>query len=291
MKKLLLLLALASLGFAAAFAAPKLMPAPSVRVPMAEMGPVDLAMTFRLAEPKAKADKPLSLWATYYDLPVIKSAPDDKSARPLLGKNGKAISSPLSPRDWCNVAMQGSAWVKEADGSSTAYVYIDSNGPDQVDCAKSFGDLSDEIKDATRHARFAAFHHPYACDVRPIPLMAYRTIAVDSTRIPMGTVLYVPDLVGRSFWMNGEFYIHDGYVVASDRGGAIRGNHIDLFVDEGVAMPFRDVVTSSKRDTFDAFVVPRDSPAAKALLASRTEVCSDVKGPGRRGKSAKPGKV
>jgi 3D (Asp-Asp-Asp) domain-containing protein len=291
MKKLLLLLALASLGFAAAFAAPKLMPAQSIRIPMAEMGPVDLAMTFRLPEPKAKGDKPLSLWATYYDLPVIRAAAEDKSAKPLLGRNGKAISAPLSARDWCNVAMQGSAWVKNPDGSSTAYVYIDSNGPDQVDCAGSFGDLSDEIKDATRRARFAAFHHPYACDVRPIPLMAYRTIAVDPNRIPMGTVLYVPALVGRSFWMNGEFYIHDGYVVASDRGGAIRGNHIDLFVDEGVAMPFRDVVTSSKRDTFEAYVVPSDSPSARALMASRTEVCRDIKGPGRRGSSVKPGKI
>jgi hypothetical protein len=111
--------------------------------------------------------------------------------------------------------------------------------------------------------------------------MAYRNIAVDEDRIPMGTVFFVPELAGRSFWMEGEFYVHDGYVIASDKGGAIEGNHIDLFVDDGVAMPFRDVVTSTKKDTFEAYVVAKDDPAARALMASRTEVCSDAP---RRGK-------
>jgi 3D (Asp-Asp-Asp) domain-containing protein len=286
MKRLLLLLALASLGFAAAFAAPRLVASAAiVRVPTAPLGPVEQAMNFLLSAPAAEAQtQPVDLWATYYDMPTVRpAAATDASAKPLLDRRGRAISAPLSREDWCNVAMQGSAWVKNPDGSQTAYVYIDSGGPDQMDCGAHFGDLSPAIKYATRHARFAAFHHPQGCDVRPIPLMAYRNIAVDADRIPMGTVLFVPGLQGRSFWMNGEFYVHDGYVIASDKGGAIKGNHIDLFVDDGAAMPFRDVVSSNRRDTFQAYVVPRDAPAAQALMATRSEICRDVRGPGRRG--------
>ncbi len=106
-------------------------------------------------------------------------------------------------------------------------MYVDSRGPEQVVCDKYFGELSGGIKSATRRARFQPFHHPQACDVRTIPLMAFRTIAVDRDRIKMGTVLYIPSLRGRTFWNNGEIFTHDGYVIASDTGGAIEGNHID----------------------------------------------------------------
>src|SRR5262249_45606807 len=149
---------------------------------------------------------------------------------PLLGRNGKAISPPLSIADWCDAAMQGSVWVDNGEDEPTAYMYVDSGGPDQVTCDRHFGDLSETIKIATRHARFVPFHHPKACDVRTIPLMAFRTVAVDPAVFKIGTVLYVPSLRGKGFWLDGQLYAHDGYVVASDTGGAIEGNHIDMFV-------------------------------------------------------------
>jgi 3D (Asp-Asp-Asp) domain-containing protein len=53
-----------------------------------------------------------------------------------------------------------------------------------------------------------------------LPLRFYRSIAVDPSVIPLGSRVYVPA------------YRHDGYggwFVAQDTGGAIGGNHIDVY--------------------------------------------------------------
>lgn len=238
------------------------------------------ALTFQLAAPLPESvGDARELWATWYHMPTVEAAKD--GGLPLTGKNGKAISASLKERDWCDAAMQGSVWVRDANGEQTAYVFIDDNGPVQTNCDAQLGNLSDGIKAATRRARFAAFKHPRGCDVRPIPLMPYRTIAVDPKRFKMGTVFYVPALVGEAFWLEGELFEHDGYVVASDRGGAIEGNHIDIFVADVARDPFPHVIKSRAGATFEAFIVHADDPAAKALKASHDEVCEGVAGPGR----------
>ncbi len=63
------------------------------------------------------------------------------------------------------------------------------------------------------------------------PLAPFRSIAVDSKVVPIGTKLYIPALdglrmPGRAPWGG---FVHDGCVIADDRGGAIRGNEIDFF--------------------------------------------------------------
>jgi 3D (Asp-Asp-Asp) domain-containing protein len=64
------------------------------------------------------------------------------------------------------------------------------------------------------------------------PLEPFRTVAVDPTRIKLGSLLYVPALDGVR--MPGRApvggFIHDGCVVAGDTGGGIKGAQIDLFV-------------------------------------------------------------
>ena len=67
-----------------------------------------------------------------------------------------------------------------------------------------------------------------------------------------------------------------------DRGGAIEGNHIDMFVDNAAGKPFPDIVRSNSRYTFEAFIVPKEDPAALALAAAHAEVCKDSDGPGRK---------
>ena len=44
-------------------------------------------------------------------------------------------------RDWCEAALQGSVSIKQG-GKSTAYVYVDSNGPEQTNCDEFLGTLS-----------------------------------------------------------------------------------------------------------------------------------------------------
>jgi 3D (Asp-Asp-Asp) domain-containing protein len=64
------------------------------------------------------------------------------------------------------------------------------------------------------------------------PLQPFRTVAVDPRVVPLGTLLYVPLLEGRTMpgrppWGG---FVHDGCVVADDTGGHIDGQRLDLFV-------------------------------------------------------------
>ena len=59
-------------------------------------------------------------------------------------------------------------------------------------------------------------------------LAPYRTIATDQTKIPLGTVLYIPEARGNKIQVGDKTIIHDGYFFVGDRGGAIKDNHIDF---------------------------------------------------------------
>ena len=65
------------------------------------------------------------------------------------------------------------------------------------------------------------------CKVVPM-----RTLAVDKTLIPRRTVVFIKETVGLKM-PNGA--THDGYWYASDVGGAIKGERIDLFTGTGKA--------------------------------------------------------
>src|SRR5262249_45940526 len=63
-------------------------------------------------------------------------------------------------------------------------------------------------------------------------LVPFRSVAVDNEVIATGTRLYVPDLdglimPGAAPWGG---FVHDGCLVADDRGSAIGGQHLDFFV-------------------------------------------------------------
>lgn len=63
-------------------------------------------------------------------------------------------------------------------------------------------------------------------------LQPFRTVAVDPGVIKLGSLLYIPELEGRTMpgrppWGG---YVHDGCVVADDTGGGIKGHQLDLFV-------------------------------------------------------------
>lgn len=62
---------------------------------------------------------------------------------------------------------------------------------------------------------------------RPVPM---RTVAVDPRYIPRRTRLFIPETVGMRM---PDGSIHDGYWYASDTGGAIRGQKIDLYTGHG----------------------------------------------------------
>jgi 3D (Asp-Asp-Asp) domain-containing protein len=65
-------------------------------------------------------------------------------------------------------------------------------------------------------------------------LRPFRSVASDPGVVPTGTVLYIPDLDGVE--VPGEppwgGFVHDGCVVADDRGSAIGGAQLDFFVGQ-----------------------------------------------------------
>lgn len=62
---------------------------------------------------------------------------------------------------------------------------------------------------------------------RPI---AMRTVAIDPRVVPRRTRLFIKETVGMQM---PDGTVHDGYWYASDTGGAIKGNKIDLYTGHG----------------------------------------------------------
>ena len=57
-------------------------------------------------------------------------------------------------------------------------------------------------------------------------VVAMRTAAVDRKTVPKGSILFIKETVGLKM---PDGSAHDGYWYASDTGGAIKGQRIDLF--------------------------------------------------------------
>ena len=234
--------------------------------------PAELARTFALPAPPADAlGQDLRLWGTHYHTEVVSPAAGGMESISLIGRDDSAISAGLSVRDWCAAALQGSVSVRRQDGPARTYIYVDSNGPEQADCDQYLGQLPDGVKLATRRARFKPLNHPMGCGTRRAPLMPFRTIAVDPAVIPMGQVIFVPQLRGLEFTLDGKALYHDGYLIAGDHGGAVEGRHIDVFTNEDT--PLEKLFSGSSTDMFDAYPVASSNPMATALKDRQNEAC------------------
>lgn len=69
-----------------------------------------------------------------------------------------------------------------------------------------------------------------ALDSLGCKVVAMRTAAIDKSLIPRRTILFIKETVGLSM---PDGSAHDGYWYASDVGGAIKGQRIDLFTGSG----------------------------------------------------------
>ena len=68
---------------------------------------------------------------------------------------------------------------------------------------------------------------PFGLDARGRGLVPFRTLAVDPSVVPLGTVVYLPSLDGVRL-PSGE--THDGLCLAQDTGQGIEGRRVDIFV-------------------------------------------------------------
>jgi 3D (Asp-Asp-Asp) domain-containing protein len=203
--------------------------------------------TFSFHEPTANdLSTKLNLWATYYLLPQLTDGSGDYALRDM---NGAELGPKLSLKDWCNSALEGSVRIIDKSGDAKTYNYSGVTGSYAVDCRKIF-------KLDVSKTKFRAARGPYGDGLDDLILAPYRTIATDNSRIPIGTVLYIPEARGAKITLkSGRVITHDGYFFAGDKGGAIKDNHIDVFIGTHTDAPFFPWIRSNQTKTFTAYIV------------------------------------
>lgn len=201
--------------------------------------------------------KPLRIWATTYR---IYTARESAGGLPLLDPEGKPISPPIAPNDFCRGAVQGGIRVLARSGEGTLYTFSSAAGEAQVDCSEHIRRKAAWV-DAVGRSRFKRTRTPFGVGSGNEALVPLRSIAVDKDVVPLGSVLYIPAARGvKVRGIDGKTLVHDGYFYAADTGGAVRGHQVDVFLGFARGNPFPSFIRHSARHgRFDAFFV--DDPA------------------------------
>lgn len=212
-------------------------------------------ITFNFPEPtEAVKEKKLTLWSTFYFVHRAKAsnAPD---AIPLKDSSGNSLGVKLSQKDWCTAALEGTVQVQIDSTTLKTYNFAKTGTNAQTNCISFFPSLKNEVVKAMNRSLFAPAKGEFGDGSGGFILVPYRTIAVDKTVIPLGTVIYIPSARGKEVILpSGTKVKHDGYFFTADVGGAIKGNHIDTFLGITDKNPFPHV-KSDKTKTFEAFII------------------------------------
>lgn len=203
--------------------------------------------TFSFPEPSNNDwAKKITLWATYYYLPQIT---DGGGNYPLRDMQGQELGPRVSLREWCDSAMEGSVRISFKNGEAKTFNYAGVTTSDRVDCSSIFR------HDVSR-TKFREAIGPYGDGIESYILAPYRTLATDAEVIKPGTVVYIPEARGALITLaNGKVLTHDGYFFAGDKGGAIKGNHVDVYIGTHKKAPFFPWIKSNESKTFNALVI------------------------------------
>jgi 3D (Asp-Asp-Asp) domain-containing protein len=205
---------------------------------------------FNLPAPVALGE-PLRLWATWYHVAIVEAIPD---GFPLLSVAGQPISPPIPGRDWCLGALQGVLAIRASDGTLKTYTYEKESPSEELDCGEYFKRPRASWTRAAGRSRFDVSRGPFGDGAGGYQVVPFRSLAVDTKVIPLGTVLFIPAARGVEITLpSGRKARHDGYFFASDRGGGIKDNHVDVFVGHWAENPFPSFVSSTPTRTFEAY--------------------------------------
>ena len=210
-----------------------------------------LADTFSYAQPPLGGQM-LKLWSTRYYVHYVDSATGTDAA-PLYRPNGSSLDVSIPKSQFCFCALQGTVVVRSG---TITNVYNAAGLTTRRSATCAYAKLKPEVNERLGRQAWTQVtgNGKFGLGVQSYRLVPFRTIAVDKKTIPYGTVLFIPALKGVMFDDNGTQRTHDGYVLAGDTGGAIKGNHIDFFTGSytGPPPPF---VKSNKAGLFNAQVV------------------------------------
>jgi 3D (Asp-Asp-Asp) domain-containing protein len=223
---------------------------------------------FNFQEPENNALlTPLTLWSTQYYIHEFQSG----GSIPIVYANGSPSGLYADTCDFCEAALEGTAYVKDSSGTISVINFARSGDSSFVNCRAckkyAFSKLRAESWGRTLWTKSEGFGD----GVKNYRLIPFRTVAVDKTVIPYGTVIYIPKVKGELVNLpNGEQVIHDGYFFAGDTGGAIKKNHIDIFTGIYTGNPFPEVIKSNESKTFGAMIVT-DTNIINALTEMHTK--------------------
>ncbi|CCI06568.1 MAG: hypothetical protein IM504_00975 [Microcystis sp. M038S2] len=222
--------------------------------------PVLIALTesqiiFDFPEPtEGVKDKKLTLFSTFYFVHQAQSS-SATDAIALKNSSGTSLGVKLSKKDWCTAALEGTVQVKTDSNTLKTFNFATTGTTAQTNCKPFFPSLKEAIIRAMNRSLFAPAKGFFGDGSGGFILVPYRTIAVDKTVIPLGTVIYIPDARGKEVILpSGKKVKHDGYFFAADVGSAIKGNKIDTFLGITNKNPFSHVKSDPSK-TFTAFVI------------------------------------
>ena len=212
---------------------------------------------------KLSPNKKLTLWATFY---YVHEAPFDDSGIPLIDPDGHQTGAKLKSCDWCDAAVEGTVYTTDKNGKKITLNYANT-GPEQaVDCDASCYKYRNYKNKKVGYSLWVPAGGEFGDGVSGYKLVPYRTIAVDKSVFPIGTLIFIPDAVGVEIVLpDGSKSKHDGYFFAADMGGDIKGDHIDVFLGLHGINPFSFVRSNSEK-TFTAYQV-KDSQVEQALTS------------------------
>ena len=203
---------------------------------------------------------PVMVWATIYRL--VDGSPSSGGV-PIRAMNGREIGPAVARRDWCAGALAGSMRV-----SGQVYNFAGVTGGAQANCPHN----------PSERVRWQRSPFPYGTGSRSNPLRPFRTIACDLGWVSgsrpwvaggypeFGQELYIPAADGVVL---PDGTVHDGIFTCGDTGGAVTGNHIDVFLGpmqgtmaQVIAQNPFDFVSQGDNREFEAILLPmRAAPA------------------------------
>lgn len=200
--------------------------------------------------PDSILSDPVTLWATEYYVHITQS----EGAIPYLSTQGDTLGYFSDTCDFCTACLEGTVFI-EGETSGRVVLNYDSRADTSlINCRACPKFVASSLNVESWGSVRWKISEGFGEGVKGYKLVPYRTVAVDPNVIPYGTVLYIPDAVGVEYELGDESYSHNGFFFAGDTGGAIKGNHIDVFTGIDDSHPF-NFVQSNASKTFEAFIV------------------------------------
>jgi 3D (Asp-Asp-Asp) domain-containing protein len=159
--------------------------------------------------------KPAEIYRnTYYFFPEEPIVPETGPTRTVFDANCQALRT-VSQEFHDKLCVQGSGRLATGETVSFAKRGCEC----AAECPRTGHRICYELLESR------AF--PWGRGANGRPITPLRTVAVDSAEIPLGTVIYVPEMNGLRDLAGKP---HDGCFLAEDRGSKVKGRHLDFFV-------------------------------------------------------------